>query len=60
MQLSVPRYQAIAVGRGANLDEIDKAFPKMLDFIARLREMRGAGPESEMLRSIREFLAESE
>jgi hypothetical protein len=58
MQLSVPRYQAIAVGRGANLDEIDKPLARLGDFKKRLQEIRELGPEADKLKAVAELAAE--
>jgi hypothetical protein len=52
MQLSVPRYQAISVGRGANLDTIDVPLNSRLWLKQRFREIRPAATETERLRQI--------
>jgi len=52
MQLSVPRYQAIAVDRGANLDAIDYGLNDRAWMKERFAETRGAATESERLRMI--------
>jgi hypothetical protein len=58
MQLSVPRYQAIAVGRGANLDEIDKPLAHLADLKKRLQEIRESGSEADKLKAVNELAAE--
>jgi hypothetical protein len=58
MQLSVPRYQAIAVGRGANLDEIDMPLGRMGDMKKRLQEIRKLDSEAKKLAAIAELAAE--
>jgi hypothetical protein len=50
MQLSVKRYQAISVRRGANLDEIDRPFN--LDLEEELEEIRDLGSESGRLQRL--------
>ena len=60
MQLSVPRYQAIAVGRGANLDEIDKPLAPLGEMKQRLQEIRGLGSEADRLKAIAELAAEGQ
>jgi hypothetical protein len=52
MQLSVPRYQAIAVGRGANLDLIDYPLNDAPWLRARFAEIRAASSEAQMLTQI--------
>ena len=52
MQLSVDRYQAIAVGRGANLDTIDFPLNDRLWLKQRFNEIRRIESESERLRQI--------
>ncbi len=59
MQLSVPRYQAIAVGRGANLDEIDKPLGHLADMKKRLQEIRELSSEAEKLSAIADMAAEA-
>jgi hypothetical protein len=49
MQLSVPRYQAIAVGRGANLDTIDVALNNAPWLKRRFAEIRGLSEEADRL-----------
>jgi len=52
MQLSVPRYQAIDVGRGANLDTLDLPLNSRLWWKARFSEIRGLPGEQERLDAI--------
>jgi hypothetical protein len=52
MQLSVPRYQAIDVGRGANLDLIDVPLNDRLWLTARFAEIRQLPSESERIDAI--------
>jgi hypothetical protein len=52
MQLSVPRYQAIAVGRGANLDLIDHPLNNGPWLRAQFSEIRAMGSESDRLNAI--------
>jgi hypothetical protein len=52
MQLSVPRYQAISVDRGANLDTIDVPLNNRLWLKQRFAELRQTPDESERLRGI--------
>jgi len=52
MQLSVERYQAIDVGRGANLDTIDLPLNSRLWLKARFAEVRALADEKERLREI--------
>jgi hypothetical protein len=59
MQLSVPRHQAIAVGRGANLDEIDKPLVRLGDMKKRLQEIREMGSEADKLKATAELAAET-
>jgi hypothetical protein len=56
MQLSVPKYKAIAVGRGANLDTLDFPLNNRLWLKARFRELRKLSGEPERLRGIDEIL----
>jgi hypothetical protein len=56
MQLSVPRYQAIAVNRGANLDDIDKPLNHSLNLKNRFEEIRGLDSESERLGAITQLI----
>jgi hypothetical protein len=52
MQLSVERYQAINVGRGANLDTIDRPLNDRAWLLARFTDIRKAGSEAERLKQI--------
>ena len=52
MQLSVPRYGAIALGRGANLDAIDFALNNRVWLGERFREIRGMNSEADRLAKI--------
>ena len=56
MQLSVPRYKAIAVGRGANLDLIDFPMNNAPWLHSRFTEIRAAATEAERLRMINQLL----
>jgi len=56
MQLSVPRYQAISVGRGANLDEIDKPLNHAPNMKNRFDEIRKLPTESERLQAIADLV----
>jgi len=56
MQLSVRRYQAISVGRGANLDEIDKPLNHAPNLKNRFDEIRKLSSEPERLAAITELL----
>lgn len=56
MQLSVPRYQAIAVGRGANLDLIDTPLNDRNWLAQRFSAIRGAASETERLKLVDEIL----
>ncbi|MBI3694834.1 MAG: hypothetical protein HY238_08350, partial [Acidobacteria bacterium] len=56
MQLSVPRYKAIAVGRGANLDTIDMPLSNAPWLKQRFTETRGLPDERERLKAIPEIL----
>src|SRR6266404_1705525 len=56
MQLSVRRYQAISVGRGANLDEIDKPLNHAPNLKNRFEEIRKLQSEPERLAAITELL----
>ena len=55
MQLSVPRYRAIEVGRGANLDLIDTPLNDRLWLKTRFAEIRDARP-LEQLKQINEIV----
>jgi hypothetical protein len=52
MQLSVERYQAIAVERGANLDTIDVPLNNRLWLKGRFSEIRSLAEEDERLRAL--------
>ncbi len=52
MQLSVPRYQAIDVGRGANLDTIDQVLNNRLWLKGRFESIRKLGGEPARLKEI--------
>ena len=52
MQLSVARYQAISIGRGANLDTIDRPLNNRPWLLARFAEVRQSDSEAERLRRI--------
>jgi hypothetical protein len=56
MQLSVPRYKAIAVGRGANLDTIDVPLNNSGWLKQRFAALRALSLEAERLRGIDEIL----
>ena len=56
MQLSVPRYKAIAVGRGANLDTIDVMLNNRAWLNSRFNEIRKLGEERERLKAIDEIV----
>jgi hypothetical protein len=56
MQLSVGRYKAISVGRGANLDTIDVPLNNRLWLKHRFAEIRGLEHEADRLRLIDEIL----
>ena len=56
MQLSVERYKAIAVGRGANLDTIDMPLNNRLWLKQRFAELRRAPEEIERLQGIDEIV----
>ncbi len=56
MQLSVERYQAIAVERGANLDSIDEPLNNRLWLKARFEEIRKQTDEPSRLRLIKEII----
>jgi hypothetical protein len=52
MQLSVEKYQAISVGRGANLDEIDVPLNNRVWLKQKFAEMRQLSGEAEKIRGI--------
>jgi hypothetical protein len=56
MQLSVEKYGAIAVGRGANLDELDVPLNNRVWLKRRFAELRNLGSEDEKLRGIHEIV----
>ncbi len=56
MQLSVPRYKAIAVGRGANLDLIDVPLNDRPWLTFRFAEIRQMADEKERLKGIDEIV----
>jgi hypothetical protein len=56
MQLSVPLYRAIAVGRGANLDTIDMPLNNRLWLKKRFEEIRKLADEAGRIRAIDELL----
>ena len=56
MQLSVEKYQAIAVDRGANLDTIDYPLNNRRWLKHRFEQLRKAGSEAERLKGIDEML----
>lgn len=56
MQLSVPRYRAIAVGRGANFDLIDRPVNNLPWLKNRFAEMRAMTNERDRQRGIEEIL----
>ena len=56
MQLSVPRYKAISVDRGANLDTVDAPLNNRLWLAQRFKELREASDESARLAGIQEIL----
>ena len=56
MQLSVPRYQAIAIGRGANLDAIDFALNNRVWLRNQFAEIRSLGDEKARVARIQQIL----
>jgi hypothetical protein len=52
MQLSVPRYKAISVDRGANLDTVDVPLNNRVWLKARFAELRQTSDEAERLKGI--------
>lgn len=56
MQLSVERYQAISVGRGANLDTIDVPLNNRVWLLNRFSQLRALVGESERLAGIEAIL----
>jgi len=57
MQLSVPWYKAIGVGRGANLDLVDAPLNNRLWLKARFEELRGKPTEAARIDGILEILS---
>ena len=55
MQLSVPRYQAIAIGRGANLDAIDFALNNRVWLRNQFARIRSLPDEKHRLAEIDAF-----
>jgi hypothetical protein len=56
MQLSVKKYQAIRINRGANLDEIDKPLNDREDLKKDFKRIRGLSSEKERLDAIAALL----
>jgi hypothetical protein len=56
MQLSVDKYAAISVGRGANLDELDVPLNNRVWLTNRFAELRDLSSEREMLRGIEKIV----
>jgi hypothetical protein len=56
MQLSVPRYKAIAVGRGANLDTLDMPLNSRAWLAARFAEIRKETGENARLQAVGEIV----
>jgi hypothetical protein len=56
MQLSVPRYQAISVDRGANLDTVDAPLNNRMWLKARFAALREAADETARLAGIAQIL----
>ena len=54
MQLSVKKYQAISIGRGANLDSIDKPFFNRKRLIEEFDKIRKMTSEDQRLEAIKE------
>jgi hypothetical protein len=57
MQLSVPKYQAIEVWRGANLDSIDEPLSNAPGLLTRFKRIRSLADEKERLAGIDEILS---
>ena len=55
MQLSVPRYKAISIDRGANLDTVDVPLNNRVWLAQRFAEIRKASDEPERLRLIEQI-----
>ncbi len=60
MQLSVSRYQATAVRRGANLDAIDTPLNDRAWLVSRFAEIRKLGSERERLKGIAAILGRTD
>jgi len=56
MQLSVPRYKAVDISRGANLDAIDLPLNNRNWLLARFAAIRKQGTEAERLQAIGEIV----
>jgi hypothetical protein len=56
MQLSVERYQAEAVSRGANLDTLDAPITNLPWLRWRIRQIRGLASEQEQTKGVQEIL----
>ncbi len=56
MQLSVPRYQAISVGRGANLDQIDEPLNDRRALEKSFTRIRDLPTEDERLRAVADLV----
>jgi hypothetical protein len=56
MQLSVPRYKAISVDRGANLDTVDTPLNNRLWLKQQFADLRQAADESERLKGLAEIV----
>lgn len=56
MQLSVPRYKAVEMSRGANLDAIDLPLNNRNWLLARFAAIQKLGSEPERLQAIREIV----
>jgi hypothetical protein len=56
MQLSVDKYAAISIGRGANLDELDVPLNNRIWLASRFAELRERKSEAERLRGLQEIV----
>ena len=56
MQLSVERYQAEAVSRGANLDTLDAPITNLPWLRWRIKQIRGLASEQEQMKGVQEIL----
>ena len=56
MQLSVERYQAEAVSRGANLDTLDASITNLPWLRWRIKQIRGLVSEQEQMKGVQEIL----